>query len=285
MVKLKVSLKLGRGDMKRIILVVFILLSVLSFSENNIPAKETESKYKFSLGFMAGYGSKLYQIEEKQPRYIPLIMLESKNLYILGTEIGYKHRLNSKLTLTGFSQLFGGIALQGVGGVIGATQLDNSDMENGYKGISSRETQVEFGLRLGYNTGFQRVKLLGEVRGGKRGGSGKISALRPFAVTDKLLLIPQINLSLLDKNMVNYYFGVSEDEVNDPRNTKLDKAYDPDKYAYASSIGVSGRYSFTSKWSAFGLAEIQYVADEIGDSPIVDNRMNYFVGLGLRYDF
>ncbi|MEI6855960.1 MipA/OmpV family protein [Psychrilyobacter sp.] len=271
--------------MKRIILVVFILLSVLSSSENNVPAKEAKSKYKFSLGFLTGYGSKLYQIKEKQPRYVPLIILERENFYIIGTEIGYRHKLNSKLTLTGFSQLFGGIALQGVGGVIGATQLNNSDMEDGYKGISSRDSQVEFGLRLGYKTGFQKVTLLGEVRSGKRGGSGKISALRPIIVTDKFSIIPQISLSLLDKNMVNYYFGVDEDEVNDPRNTELDKVYDPDEFAYVSGIGVLGRYKFTPTWSVFGLAEIQYVSDEIGDSPIVDNRANYFVGLGLRYDF
>ncbi|MCS5421929.1 MULTISPECIES: MipA/OmpV family protein [Psychrilyobacter] len=271
--------------MKRIILVLFILLSVLSFSENNGSDREGESEYKFSLGFMTGYGSKLYQIEEKQSRYIPLVGLESETLYIKGTEIGYRHKLNSKLTLTGFSQLFGGIALQGAGGAIGATQLNNSDMKDGYKGINSRDTQVEFGLRLGYNTDFQKVKLIGEVRGGKRGGSGKISALRPFVVTDKLLIIPQINLSLLDKNMVDYYFGVSEDEVNDPRSTKLNEVYEPNKFAYASAIGASARYNFTPNWTVFGLAEIQYVGNEIGDSPIVDNRANYFIGLGLRYDF
>ena len=271
--------------MKKIILIVFILLSVLSFSDNDRMTKEPESKYKFSLGLMAGYGSKLYHIEEKQPSYIPFIILERENLYIRGFEIGYKHKLNSKLTLTGFSQLFGGITLQGTAEAIGATQLNNSDMEDGYKGISDRKTQVEFGLRIGYNTGFQRVKLTAEARGGQRGGTGKISVLRPFVVTNKLFIIPQINLSLLDKNMVDYYFGVTEDEVNDPRNTKLDKAYNLDKFAYASAVGVSIRYSVTPKFSVFSLAEIQYVGNEIGDSPLVDNRANYFAGLGMRYNF
>ncbi len=271
--------------MKKLILIVFILLSVLSFSDDDRTTKEAEPKYKFSLGLMTGYGSKLYQIDEKRVSYIPFITLERKNLYILGSEIGYKHKLNPKVTLTGFSQLFGGIALQGVGGAIGATQLKSSDMKDGYKGISSRDTQVEFGLRLGYDTNFQKVKLLGEVRGGRRGGSGKISALRPFMVTNKLFIIPQINLSLLDKNMVDYYFGVSEEEVNDPRNTKLNEAYDPDKFAYASAVGASIRYSVTPKFSVFGLAEIQYVGNEVGSSPIVKNRANYFAGLGLRYDF
>ncbi|WP_028856747.1 MipA/OmpV family protein [Psychrilyobacter atlanticus] len=271
--------------MKKIILVVFILLSVLSFSDNDRMTKESEPKYKFSLGFLGGYGTSLYQIDEKQPRYIPFITLERGNLYIKGAEIGYNHKLNSKLTLTGFSQLFGGITLQGTAGAIGTTQLKSSDMEDGYKGISSRKTQVEFGLRLDYDTNFQKIKLSGEVRGGQRGGSGKISALRPFVITNKLFIIPQINLSLLDKNMVNYYFGVSEDEVNDPRNNKIDSAYNPDGFAYASAVGVSIRYSVTPKFSVFSLAEIQYVGDKIGDSPIVDNRANHSVGLGMRYDF
>lgn len=285
MVKLETSLKLRRKEMKKIILIVFILLSILSFSENDRPGKKSESKYKFSLGFMVGYGSKLYQIDEKRLGYIPFIALERENLYIKGTEIGYKHKLNSKLTLTGFSQLFGGIGLQGVGGAIGGTQLNSSDMKDGYKGINDRKTQVEFGLRLGYNTGFQKIKLVGEVRGGERGGTGKISAVRPFIVTNKLMVIPQINLSLLNENMVDYYFGVSEDEVNDSRNTKLDSVYEPNKFAYASAIGVSISYKLTPKLSVFNLAEIQYVGNEIGDSPIVNNRANYFVGLGLKYNF
>ncbi len=94
-----------------------------------------------------------------------------------------------------------------------------------------------------------------------------------------------MNLTLIDHNMVNYYFTVSEDEVNDPRNTKLDKAYNPDQLAYAFGVGVTSNYQFTSEWSVFALAEMQYVADEIGNSPIVDERANYFIGVGLRYSF
>jgi len=269
--------------MKKIILGIFILLSVLSFSESEKEGKE--SKYKFSLGTMVGHGSKLYKVEKDKLNYIPFISLESEDLYIRGTEFGYKHRLNSRLVLTGFSQLFGGIQLQGVGGAIGAVQLDNSDMEDGYKGINDRDTQVEIGLKLGYDTEFNDIKLLGELRGGKRGGAGKISAIRSYKITNKFFIVPQISLSLLDKNMVDYYFGISEGEVNDPRNTKINKAYNINKFAYASAIGASTSYNFTPKWSVFGLAELQYVSDEIGDSPIVDNRVNYFVSLGIKYNF
>ena len=271
--------------MKKIILVVFMLVSALSFSENSMSNKEAESNYKISLGFMGGYGSSLYKVDESYTRYIPILGVEGENFYVLGSEIGYRHKLNSKLTVTGFSQLFGGVSLQGVGGAIGSTQLKNSDMEEGYKGISSRKTQTEVGVRLGYNTGFKNTILSGEVRGGQRGSTAKISALRPVIVTERLSIIPQMNFTLVDHNMVNYYFSVSEDEVNDPRNTKLDKAYNSDQLAYASGIGVTGNYQFTSEWSAFALAEMQYVADEIGNSPIVDERANYFVGVGLRYNF
>lgn len=271
--------------MKRLILVVFTLLSILSFSDGDRVTKKSESKNKFSLGFMTGHGSKLYRVDKKSLSYIPFITFERENIYIKGTELGYKYKVNPKLTLTGFSQIFGGIALQGVGGAIGATQLKNSDMEEGYQGIHSRKTQVELGLRMDYNTDFQKVKLVGEIRGGERGGSGKISAIRPFIITRKLFIIPQINFTLVDKNMVDYYFGVTEDEVNDSRNNKLEKVYDPNKFAYATGVGAVVTYKLTPKISIFNLSEIQYVGNEIGDSPIVRNRTNYFVSLGMRYNF
>lgn len=269
--------------MKKTILGIFILLSAISFSEDGGRVKE--SKYKFSLGAMVGHGSKLYKIEKDKVNYIPFISLESEDLYIRGTEFGYKHRLNSRLVLTGFSQLFGGIQLQGVGGAIGAVQLDNSDMEDGYKGIDDRDTQVEVGLKLDYDTKFKDVKLQGELRGGERGGAGKISAMRTFKITNKLFVVPQVSFSLLDENLIDYYFGISEDEVNDSRNNKINKAYDINKFAYASAIGGSVSYNFNPEWSIFGLTELQYVSNEIGDSPIVDNRVNYFMSLGIRYNF
>jgi len=271
--------------MKKLVLTIFILLSALSFSNEENTIEKSNSEYKFSLGFMTGYGSNLYHVEENDMSYIPFISLEKENIYISGTEMGYRYKLNPRLTLTGFSQLFGGTDLQGDGVSLGRTQLSNSDMEDGYKGISSRQTQVELGLRLGYNTNFHRVKLLGEVRGGERGAGAKISAVRPFMVTSRLFIIPQIKFSLLDENMMDYYFGVTEDEVNDSRNTALDEAYDPNKFGYASAMGISIRYYINSKISAFSVAEVQYVSDEIGDSPIVDNGVNYFTGVGLRYDF
>ncbi|UUV18363.1 MipA/OmpV family protein [Fusobacteria bacterium ZRK30] len=271
--------------MKKIILVVFILLSALSFSENEMNKRRNEQDYKISLGFMGGYGSKLYKNDEKNTRYVPIIGLVSKNFYILGTEVGYKKELNSQTSITGFSQLFGGLSLQGIGGVIGGTQLNNSDMEKGYKGINDRKTQVEFGLRLSYETKYQDIKLLTEIRGGERGNSGKISIIRPIFITKKFLVIPQINLTLLDSDMVDYYFGITEDEVNNPKNTELNQVYNPDDFELASSVGLTAKYNFTSKWSMFTIAEIQYIGNEIGDSPIVNSQINYFMGLGLRYDF
>lgn len=271
--------------MKQRFLFIFLMFSILSFSEDNMIKKRSEENYKISLGFMGGYGSKLYKADEKSTRYVPIIGLVSKNFYILGTELGYKKKLNSQISITGFSQLFGGVSLQGIGGAIGGTQLNNSDMERGYKGINDRKTQVEFGLRLGYKTKYQEIKLLTEVRGGERGNSGKISIIRPIFITKNLLVIPQINFTLLDSDMVDYYFGITEDEVNNPKNTELNQAYNPDDFELASSVGLTAKYNFTSKWSMFTIAEIQYIGNEIGDSPIVNSQINYFMGLGLRYDF
>jgi outer membrane scaffolding protein for murein synthesis (MipA/OmpV family) len=274
--------------MKKIILISFIIFSVVAFSEEEVENKNDKEKkknYSFSLGGMVGYSSNLYHKDKNNVRALPILSAKYKDIYLLGTEIGYKKQVSPRVTLTGFTQLFGGITLQGVGAAIGGTQLNNSDMEDGYRAIDDRKTQIEFGIKMEYQADIPTLKLEVEGRGGERGGSGKVTISRVYTVTPKFLLIPQVNFTLIGKNMTNYYFGISEDEVKRENNDKLVRVYDTNKIAYATGIGIVGKYYITEKFSVFGLTEYQYVSDEIGNSDIVDSRGNYYVGVGLSYDF
>lgn len=71
----------------------------------------------------------------------------------------------------------------------------------------------------------------------------------------------------------------------DPRNYKIDESYQTNEIGHAFSIGLTGVYNINSKWSAFALSEVQFLSDNISDSPLVKNKTNYFVGAGLRYRF
>ena len=271
--------------MKKIILLPLLLIIFqISFTQDEENKQNKKFNSKFSIGAMTGVGSRLYKTHTHKTPFVPVFGGEVEGLYLLGTEIGYKKQINEKLSLTGFTQIFGGLSLQGIGGALGGAALDNSDMKEGYRGINDRKTQMEYGIRVGYNLN-KELKLVGEVRGGEYGGTGKGSIIRPIMVSRRFILIPQLNLTLLNKNISNYYFGVTESEANNSESWKIDNKYEIDRITVATSIGLTGSYYLTRKLSIFALTELQYVGDEISDSPIVDTNINYFVGTGLRYTF
>jgi len=271
--------------MKKILILLFIL-STVSFSKASEKTKGTikKSEWKASVGVIAKTTSNLYKVDKENITYLPTIGIEKGGLYLQDTEIGYKYDLSPQLKMTGYTQIFGGLGLQGVGSSLSSKQLRGSDMEDGYSEIDDRKTQVEVGLKLAYTT-KQKIVLSGNVRGGKYGAASTLGISRMFILKQRFILIPQANLTILDKNIINYYFGVSDDEVNRQTNDKLTEKYSVEKYSVVPSLGLIGSFYITHKLSIFGLVEMQYASEGIGNSPLVDKRANYFVGTGLRYQF
>lgn len=267
--------------MKKIIILGLMLISWLSFS-SEIKNKNKEEKFNFSVGGMVTQNSKLYKVDGKTTKTMPVFSVNYKHLYLVGTEVGYKKRVSKKFALTGFTQLFGGMTLQGIGGTFGGTTLDNSEMKDGYTGIDDRKTQVEGGIRVIYNTGYKAINLTGEARGGANGGSVKLSAIKPYKINEKFFLFPQANITMFNSNMIQYYFGITDKEANKHSDDQLTN-YDPSKYGLAAGFGLNGTYNFNSRWSTFVITEIQFVSDEIANSPIVDNKTNYSMSIGLMY--
>ncbi len=252
--------------MKKSILFGIFALSLSAFAVDNDKIENNQAKkhdFSFSIGGMVGKGSNLYHVDKGGIGASPVFTADYKGAYLVGTELGYKYDATPKLSITGFTQLFGGITLQGAGGALGGAQLKGSDMEDGYENINDRKTQVELGLKLDYQTDFHGVILSGEGRGGERGASGKVSALRPFLITSKFVIIPEMNFSVLGKNKVNYYFSVNQEEVDRDKNDKLTKTYDPNEMAYAVGFGFVAKYYITQHFSAVGLFEYQHVSDSV----------------------
>ena len=268
--------------MKKIIIMLILVVSTLSFTEEN---KVTEkSEWKLYIGAFAESRSYLYKVDKKNISYLPVIGIEKNGYYLKETELGYKYDLTPKLKITGYTQIFGGLGLQGVGSSLNSKQLRGSDMEEGYQEIDDRKTQVEGGLKLAYTTD-EKIVFTGNLRGGKYGIASTLGVSRMFVLARRFVLIPQANLTVFDKNIVNYYFGVSDEEVDRDLGDKLTKDYSVKKYSVVPSLGLVGSFYITRELSIFGLVEMQYASEGIGNSPLVNERSNYFLGTGLRYEF
>lgn len=157
--------------MKKNILFIFILFSMISFSEDSEEIDKGEKfkfDYKLSVGIMVGHENNLYKTgDSKDYNFNPFIEFEVNDVYISGSEIGYTYYLNERTSITVLTQLSGGLTLQGIGSAFGGDKIKGSKMEDGYKGIDDRESQIEVGLKINYETDYHELELSGEIQGGE----------------------------------------------------------------------------------------------------------------------
>ena len=91
-------------------------------------------------------------------------------------------------------------------------------------------------------------------------------------------LAPQLDATYQSANLVNHYFGVEDFEARPGR-----PAYQPGgAVTYAASIDLS--YRFHPHWYATFFAAVDWLPDEIRNSPIVDKEMTWRISLGVAYD-
>lgn len=95
----------------------------------------------------------------------------------------------------------------------------------------------------------------------------------------KWSVAPGAGLVWRSANYNDYYFGVRESEATADRS-----AYDP-----GSSIEllarVFGRYEFNERWSLLGSLRMEFLSEEVQDSPIVDKRQVTSSFIGFNYAF
>lgn len=277
--------------MKHSIAMIITILAVTTVQgrqERPTPeGRPEQSDWKISAGIMGVGNSELLHSDEGHSKFrmIPFVWAEYKGLYWKATELGYTWQPSRAVEVTPFFQVLGGIGLAGAPSVFGGKGIDASDMAAGYKGISDRATQFEAGARVEIKLG-RRHAIEFEGRGGERGGAVKTLYKQNYmGEKAKWIFSPFIAGRVLLPEIVEYYFGITEAEANDPESDKINSSYQPDHYGYSGAIGFSYIYRFNPKWSAVLFMETQAVSDEINDSPLVQNRIVHSGGLGLSYSF
>ncbi len=248
--------------MKKIILA----LGALAIISSQVMAAEN----KTAIGVGAGVALSPYQGVGTTGYPIPFFDIRYEGFYLRGAEIGYDIIQEDAFTASLFVNPLGGY------------KVDGSDLDRGYDKIDDRDYQVEGGLKLSYNTGWNNVKVGGFFAFGEEGNLGGINTSRRFVVTDNFSLTPQLYLNFLSEDYTDYYFGVTTAERD--RNSKIGSAYNPDS-AYAFGLNVAGEYLINEYWSMVGFVALEKLSSEIDDSPIVEEDLLYKVGLGVKYTF
>ena len=221
-----------------------------------------------------GYGTtrEIYKSDEDD-YFLPLIDIEYNNFF-LNASTGNSIRLGYNVYKDDFYAL--AIYIRPFGGY----EVESSDMKDGYKSIDDRDHQFMGGIGFKAYTGFYEIELGGTIEYGKEGGMGSLGLYRTYVITPKLTLIPSVNFTYYESDYVDYYFGIDSGELGG----SIKDTYDgEDSYRYGLSL--SAVYNFTDNISVVGSTGINKLSNEISDSPIIENDVIYYFGVGIVYTF
>ncbi|WDE04876.1 MipA/OmpV family protein [Thalassomonas viridans] len=90
---------------------------------------------------------------------------------------------------------------------------------------------------------------------------------------------PSVGVTYSSKDVVNYYYGVSEQDVT------ADRALYQADSAINYELGLSAGYMLSKQSMVMAFAQMEFFDDEITDSPIVDDDKSLGFGVAYRYSF
>ena len=244
-----------------------LLLTTVIFSE-------TSNSIDAGLGVF--YRNNVYKEKDNDSVLpVPFIGARFKDFYFEAPlELGY-HFYNSEnfiMTVYGRYNLY--------------TGYKPKDMEDEFKDMDKRSDDLHLGLRGKYNFGPWRTELIshvsGDISGTSKGTVARAELNQPLFLGERVIIQPYIAVEYTDKYYSDYYFGIKDSEAEKGiNNGKSYKAED----TYNLEGGIRSIVTINRNFK--GLISAGYVryGNEVADSPLVENRDVYTLGLGVIYNF
>ena len=207
-------------------------------------------------GFTYGIGlalkSEIYKGYDQRFIPLPVIGYQGENLSIFGPFISYKFYQSGDWKLSGLiSPRFEG--------------FDESDSPY-FKGMEEREFSMDAGLGLDYkpNSWHFSSKIRADMLSRSNGYEADFNLAKSYRF-GPILLSPSMGLTYLDKNNVDYYYGVRRTEAT------AERAYYEGDSALNKNLGVSISMPI---WGGFVRSSVNntWYDTAITDSPLTDQK-------------
>ncbi len=242
----------------------FLIFSLQSFS----------SEPEVSLGIGVLNFDSPYRGASDDTIIFPLVEVEYENFYFKKTELGYT-ALNGKSTgISFFLDFWDGYS------------IDGNDLSLGYDRVEDRNRQILGGFRITHSPDYYYlydVKLNATIGFGEKGNKVSLGISKPeMYMNNQFIVVPSFTLNILNDNYSDYYFGVDSAEALS--NPAINNAYECDT-SYTLNIALAMQYSLDAFWSFYTYTGIEFLGEEISDSPIISDELIYTIGTGIKYKF
>jgi outer membrane protein len=202
-----------------------------------------------------------------QHDFLPMYLYEGDRLYFHSHSIGLK---------------FGHVVTEPRFDVFLRRRFEGTpygDIPASLAGMGRREPGIDAGAsaQVGGGWGIGFAEVLHDVSGASQGSELRVGYRYPWR-SGRLWLRPHAILGFRNNQLNNYYYGVRPDEAMPGRDAYTARG------GFAPELGLYAAYSLTERWRILAGYTVTRLPGSIGDSPIVDNRVQRQLTVGLMYD-
>jgi outer membrane protein len=241
-----------------------------AFSSLAVQAQETPpegDKSTWLLGIGGGLQKKIYAGSDTKFRVLPLLTYENSWVKVAGPGVGLKLGRSG-----GFSYMLNARYALGDG-------YKSSDAWV-LEGMNKRKASVWVGPEVSWDSDFGRLSagVQADASQKSEGYQATLNYSRDFRF-GRFSIGPNVGLSWLSSQYVDYYYGVTEAEATNWRSQYEGKA------SLNLGVGLRGRYMIDAhQFASFELG-VKHYGSGITDSPLVDRRYQPQLSLGYAYRF
>jgi len=250
---------------RQILFLVFIFVAVSSFSQSAKPKNENNRSSHLDVGVFGFADREAYRGTSTKYRAFPLMTYKNKNLKIAFPFSEYKIKLSEKISLIpNIKYRF--------------QSLDEKDSSY-FEGMQNAKETVEGGLRLEYHIS-DFVFALGyssDLLSHHKGNIVDFEISKRINYKNKWFFTPIIGASILDDNFVEYYYGVSQQEV------RADRGFYRGKNTMNTFGGIYIFHPINNKINLISLVTITRLGRGITKSPLTDEKYTFQSFLGFSY--
>lgn len=269
---LSAFLKASAANMIRVSTTAAILACSASVFAQQSPDEDLPPSPCWGFGVAAISTQKAYKGTNRETKALPVISYENRYMKLGGSN------LELKLPSIEFSEsqhLNFGIVTK-LFDSAGYKASDSPTLE----GMDERKSSIWFGAKMELEMNLADAKLEWlRASGSNKGQRFALGLERKIMLTPSLMLIPQVGIEWVDKQYVDYYYGVRANEAREGRAAYSGKA------TVNPEISLTGIYHFDRHHSMMLNIGVRSLGKEIKDSPIVDRSTENHVMLGYKYSF
>lgn len=228
--------------------------------------QDNDQQSRWGLGIGAIVQDEGYVDIGSQSNPVPIVYYESENLFLLGPTFGYKIFNSENVEFS----------------IAGQYRFDGFEAKDGdtFTDMEDRSGTLDMGFSAEYDSDFGNfsIQFLADVLGEHKGHEISLGYSKSFII-ERNRLTPYANVSLLSEDLVDYYYGVRQNEVTSNR------AFYQGDATTNFQLGVRYEWQFGKNHNIVTDASYVSFGDGIKDSSLVDSSGGFNFIIGYMYVF